>query len=81
MIEVEWRLVPAGPFRMGSDPSRAYPPRVDESPRHVVEVAPFRIGRIPVTNAQYAAFVSATGHRAPSSWPAGTVPSGQELGG
>ena len=27
MIEIEWRLVPAGPFRMGSDPARAYPPR------------------------------------------------------
>ena len=52
MIDVEWRLVPAGPFRMGSDPSRAYPPAADESPRRVVEVAPFRIGKISVTNGQ-----------------------------
>jgi len=78
MIEVAWRLVPAGPFRMGSDPSRAYPPAADESPRHVVEVAPFRIGRIPVTNGQYEAFVRDTGHRPPSSWPDGTVPEGQD---
>ena len=78
MTEIEWRLVPAGPFRMGSDPARAYPPAADESPRHVVEVAPFRIGRIPVTNAQYAAFVRETGHRPPSSWPDGTVPPGQD---
>jgi formylglycine-generating enzyme required for sulfatase activity len=77
MTGIEWRLVPAGPFRMGSDPARAYPPGVDESPRHVVEVAPFRIGRIPVTNAQYAAFVRDTGHRLPSSWPDGAVPPGQ----
>ena len=41
--------------------ARAYPPAADESPRHVVEVAPFRIGRIPVTNAQYAAFVRRDG--------------------
>ncbi len=78
MIDVEWRTIPAGPFRMGSDPWRAYPPAADETPRHVVDVAPFRIGRIPVTNGQYEAFVHATGHRAPSSWPHGTVPPGQD---
>ena len=78
MTEIEWRLVPAGPFRMGSDPARAYPPAADESPRHVVVVAPFRIGRIPVTNAQYAAFVRETGHGPPSAWPEGTVPPGQD---
>src|SRR4051794_17726717 len=78
MIEIEWRLVPAGPFRIGSDASRAYPPAADESPRHAVEVAPFRIGRIPVTNAQYAMFVGEMGHRPPSSWPDGTVPPGQD---
>jgi len=32
MIDVEWRLVPAGPFFMGSDPWRAYPPAGDETP-------------------------------------------------
>jgi formylglycine-generating enzyme required for sulfatase activity len=78
MSEIEWRLVPAGPFFMGSDPWRAYPPSGDESPRHVVEVDSFRIGRIPVTNAQYAAFVRETGHRPPSSWPDGVVPPGQD---
>jgi len=78
MTEADWRLVPAGPFFMGSDPARAYPPAVDESPRHVVEVGPFRIGRIPVTNGQYQAFVRDTGRRPPSSWPDGTVPHGQD---
>ena len=77
MTEVQWCRVPAGPFSMGSDPGRAYPPGADESPRHLVEVAPFRIGRIPVTNGRYAVFVRATGHPAPSSWPGGTVPAGQ----
>ncbi len=78
MTEIEWCHAPAGPFTMGGDPWRAYPPAADESPRHVVDVAPFRIGRIPVTNRQYAAFVAATEHRAPSSWPGGTVPAGQD---
>jgi formylglycine-generating enzyme required for sulfatase activity len=77
MTEIEWRLVAAGPFFMGSDPARAYPPAADESPRRRVEVAPFRIGRIPVTNGQYAVFVRATDCRPPSSWPDGTVPAGQ----
>ena len=78
MTEIEWCLVPAGPFRMGSDPSRAYPPAADESPRHVVEVAPFRIGRIPVTNAQYAAFVRDDGASAAELVAGGTVPPGQD---
>jgi gamma-glutamyl hercynylcysteine S-oxide synthase len=34
---------------------------VDEGPR-VLEMASFRIGRFPVTNAEYAAFLDATGH-------------------
>ena len=78
MTEIEWCRVSAGPFRMGSDPARAYPPGADEGPRHVVLVAPFRIGRSPVTNGQYALFVRETRHRAPSSWPDGTVPPGQD---
>jgi formylglycine-generating enzyme required for sulfatase activity len=75
---IEWRLVPAGPFTMGSDPARAYPPAADETPRRTVEVAPFRIGRIPVTNAHYGTFVRETGHRAPTSWPDGNVPARQD---
>ena len=78
MTEIEWCLVAAGPFSMGSDSGRAYPPAADEAPQHVVDVAPFRIGRIPVTNRRYAAFVRATGHQAPTSWPTGNVPSGQD---
>jgi formylglycine-generating enzyme required for sulfatase activity len=70
---IEWRTVPGGPFRMGSDASAAFPPDHDETPRRLVSLAPFRIARTPVTNAQYRAFATAT--RRP--WPApgdGDVP-------
>jgi len=45
--------VPGGRFRMGSATGRA-----DERPVHVVEVEPFRIGRTPVTNLEYARFLA-----------------------
>ncbi len=60
-IELDWRLVPAGPFAMGSDPALEHAPDPDEAPAHEVEVDAFRLGRTPVTNAQYGAFVEATG--------------------
>ena len=43
---IEWRAIPGGPFPMGSDPARAYPPDEDETPRRVATVAAFRIGRV-----------------------------------
>ena len=36
------------------------------------------VSRTQVTNAQYKAFVDATGHRAPSNWANGTYPAGEE---
>ena len=66
---IEWRMVPAGPFLMGSDPSGAYPPDTDEQPRHSVSLAAFQLSRIPVTNGQYRAFAAATGRRLPLAWP------------
>ncbi|EKF24908.1 formylglycine-generating sulfatase enzyme family protein [Mycolicibacterium hassiacum DSM 44199] len=44
-------------YRMGS--TRFYP---EEAPEHTVTVAPFAIERHPVTNAQFAEFVAATGY-------------------
>ena len=49
--------IPAGVFRMGS--TSFYP---EEAPIHSVAVQPFALERHPVTNAQYAAFVAATGY-------------------
>jgi formylglycine-generating enzyme required for sulfatase activity len=76
---IEWREIPSGAFAMGSDPAAAFAPDADEAPRHRVRCAPFRIGRTPVTNAQYAAFVDACGYRSPSHWPDGVIPAGREL--
>jgi formylglycine-generating enzyme required for sulfatase activity len=49
--------LPGGAYRMGS--TQFYP---EEVPVHTVTVAPFAIERHPVTNAQFAAFVDATGY-------------------
>ena len=49
--------IPGSTFTMGSD--LHYP---EEAPAHRVSVAPFLIDATPVTNAQFRAFVDATGH-------------------
>lgn len=49
--------IPSGTFRMGSD--RHYP---EEAPSHRVTVDGFWIDATPVTNAQFRAFVEATGY-------------------
>jgi formylglycine-generating enzyme required for sulfatase activity len=55
--------VPPGSFVMGSADRRP-----DESPPHTVTVNRFRLGRTPVTNAQYASFVAAGRVQAPPWW-------------
>jgi sulfatase modifying factor 1 len=50
-------FIPGGVYRMGSD---VYYP--EEGPAHDVEVAPFYMDRHEVTNAEFAAFVDATGY-------------------
>ncbi|MEX2387331.1 MAG: formylglycine-generating enzyme family protein [Phycisphaeraceae bacterium] len=49
--------VPGGRFLMGSDQHYA-----EEAPAHHVHVSDFWIDRAPVTNAEFARFVEATGH-------------------
>lgn len=65
--------VPGGEFTMGD--SAGAP---DEGPTHVVSVKSFWIDKYPVTNAQYARFVRATGYRAPAYWKHGEYPEGEE---
>jgi formylglycine-generating enzyme required for sulfatase activity len=55
--------VPAGRFQMGSDVGQD-----DERPVHLVEVGAFEMAAYPVTRAEYAAFIAATGHEPPRDW-------------
>ena len=52
--------IPGGRFRMGT--ADAHPHFADAQPVHEVELRPFRIDVTEVTNAQFAAFVAATGY-------------------
>jgi sulfatase modifying factor 1 len=56
--------VPGGRFLMGSESGKD-----DEEPVHEVEVDAFDCAVYPVTQAQYAEFLHATGHEAPREWP------------
>lgn len=60
--DVEQRYVPAGTFAMG-DASGDGIPADGEGPVHDVELGGFGIDAVPVTNAQFARFVAATGYR------------------
>ncbi|MCX6033138.1 MAG: SUMF1/EgtB/PvdO family nonheme iron enzyme [Chloroflexi bacterium] len=53
-FEPETVLIPAGPFPMGSDDPAA---PASEGPQHIVDLPDFRIGRYPVKNEEYAAFL------------------------
>ena len=59
-------FVPGGPFTMGTDSEPyAYD---NERPAHVVDVGPFYLDTVPVTNGQYRAFVEAGGYDEPRFW-------------
>jgi len=82
-FEPEMIPIPAGPFLMGTSDAqvRDMLERFDwakklkedglfdrEQPQHEVTLPAYAIGRYPVTNAEYAAFVEAAGHAAPPHW-------------
>ncbi len=52
--------IPGGEFTMGTKSSLGWP---DEKPTHRVRVAPFFLDETEVTNAQFTAFVAATGYK------------------
>jgi gamma-glutamyl hercynylcysteine S-oxide synthase len=58
--------LPGGRFEMGADPAGfAYD---NERPRHAVDVAPFRIGRAPVTNGTWMRFAEGGGYERREWW-------------
>jgi len=77
-FEPEMVLIPAGEFLMGSDPSVDKRARDDEQPQHTLCLPDYYLAKTPVTNAQYAAFVQATGHQQPEHWKGGKPPKGKE---
>ena len=74
MYAPTWIAIAAGDFKMGSDPAGDVVPFENEYPQHRVYLATFQLSRTHITNAQYAAFVSASGHPAPGHWPNGQMP-------
>lgn len=66
-------LVINGVLQVGRDGGKE-----NEAPPHVVTLKAFYIGKTEVTNEEYQAFVTQTGHAAPPSWNGGTVPAGSE---
>ena len=69
---------PPGSSRWGATPPRSTHP--SRTRRRVIGFRSlrFRIGRTQVTNAEYAVFIAATGHPAPSHWLDGAPPIGQD---
>jgi iron(II)-dependent oxidoreductase len=61
-------LVPGGDFLLGVSATDEPVSLDNERPAHHVHVHAFRIGRVPVTNAEYAAFVADGGYSSPRWW-------------
>ncbi len=51
---------------------------MDDRPVRNIHISPFYMDEREVTNAAYAAFAKATGHRIPYNWPKGQVAKGKE---
>jgi formylglycine-generating enzyme required for sulfatase activity len=70
--------MPAWEFVMGSDPVKQKSAEPNEKPEHRVSLPGYYMSKYEVTNAQYRAFVNATGHAVPAHWVQGTIPVGEE---
>jgi len=69
--DIDWVDIPAGAFLMGSDKAKDPEAQDNELPQQEVTLPAYRISKYPVTNAQFAAFVSASdGYNNPAWWTA-----------
>lgn len=75
-VEPEMVTIPAGEFLMGSTEEEVKQgvARENETPQHTVQLPAFEIGRYPITNLEYRAFVEAAGHKPPKHWEGGQFP-------
>jgi formylglycine-generating enzyme required for sulfatase activity/Cdc6-like AAA superfamily ATPase len=85
-VDERWVVIPAGPFLMGSTEEQVKQAIADglsedvakgEHPQHMVELGTYRIGRYPVTSAEYQAFVRDTRHKPPWFWDGDDYPEGK----
>jgi formylglycine-generating enzyme required for sulfatase activity len=77
-LEPEMILIRAGWFLMGSDRQKDRHAFQDEKPQHKLRLPDYYLARTPVTNAQYLAFVQASGHETPMHWKGGEFPNGKQ---
>jgi iron(II)-dependent oxidoreductase len=61
-------LIPGGPFTLGVDELNEPHSLDNERPAHVVDVPAFRIGRVPVTNAEWREFIDDGGYQQSRWW-------------
>jgi gamma-glutamyl hercynylcysteine S-oxide synthase len=61
-------LVPGGPFVLGADATDEPYSLDNERPAHVIDIVSFRIGRVPVTNAEWRAFIADGGYHDQRWW-------------
>ncbi|TEU11372.1 MAG: hypothetical protein E3J25_08125 [Anaerolineales bacterium] len=76
-LEPEMVRIPAGEFLRGSK-ERDKRASASEKPQGRIYLSEYWIGKYPVTNAQYAIFVEASGRRLPEHWEGGRPPEGKE---
>ena len=74
-VEMVFVHVPAGEFLMGTGTFGGL--FNDEGPQHKVHLDEYWIGKAPVTNFQYRAFITTSGKLAPKYWKDGKIPEGK----
>jgi formylglycine-generating enzyme required for sulfatase activity len=86
VVEPQMVRVPAGLFLMGSTAKQALQVVADgldmqfaerERPQHTVELSEYLVGKYPVTNAEYQAFVREAGYKPPLHWDGDKYPEGK----